>query len=101
MEEDGTIFAGIGLKENLTKGDKYEVLEAIEDPETGRISYKSVATVEPDEKRIWDNRYGAAEELAEQAKDTDATAVNLGASAFKGKKGKDYTGYYLRLKKKK
>lgn len=100
-DEDGTIYAGVGLKEGLTKGDKYDVLEAIEDPETGRVTYKSVAVVEPDEKRIWDNRYGAAEELEEKAEDTDASAVNLGGSAFKGKKGKDYTGYFVRLKKKK
>lgn len=112
-DEDGTIYAGIGLKEDLKKGDKYEVLEAIEDPETGRVTYKAVATVEPDETRIWDNRYGAAEELAEkkeeknkgaEVKDEEGVsedAANLMASAFKGKKGKDYTGYFLRLKKKK
>lgn len=106
-DADGTIYAGIGLKEGLCKGDKYEVLEASEDPKTGAITYKAVATVEPDEKRIWDNRYGAAEEAAEKGGDevdadaSNADAVNLGASAFKGKKGKDFTGYFLRLKKKK
>lgn len=101
VDADGTIHAGIGLKEGLVKGDKYEVLEPQEDPETGKMTYKAVATVEPIPGKIWDNRFGAAEELADNDKDTDSEAVALGMSAFKGKKGQDYTGYYLRLKKKK
>ena len=51
---------------------------------------------------IWNNVYGAEEEVNNdpKASDEEKAAVNYGYSQFKGKKG-DYRGYYLRLKKKK
>lgn len=109
VDEEGNILAKIGMKEGLSVGDKYEILERIEDPETGAlIDYKSKGTVEPVKGKIWNNRYGASEEASENAssnnKDADVSAdnaINFGASTFKGKKGEDYRGYYLRLKKKK
>ena len=103
---NGTIYAAIGTKEGLNEKDEYEILEAQED-ENGKISYKSVGSVKPVKGKIWNNVYGAEEEAAENAakaeaknKDFDDSAVSLGHSEFKGKKG-DFTGYYLRLKKKK
>lgn len=97
----GTIYAAIGTKEGLGEKDEYEILEANED-ENGKVTYKSVGTVKPVKGKIWDNAYGADEELAEndKASDEDKEAVNRGYSEFKGKAG-DFTGYYLRLKKKK
>ena len=101
----GTIYAAIGMKEGLAEKDEYEILEAQED-EQGKVSYKAVGTVKPVKGKIWNNVYGAEEEAAENAKnaqgkaeDFDDASVSLGHSEFKGKKG-DYTGYYLRLKKK-
>lgn len=103
---NGTIYAAIGTKEGLNEKDEYEILEAQED-ENGKRTYKSVGTVKPVKGKIWNNVYGAEEEAAENKakaeakdKDFDDSAVTLGHSEFKGKKG-DYTGYYLRLKKKK
>lgn len=103
---NGTIYAAIGTKEGLNEKDEYEILEAQED-ENGKRTYKSVGTVKPVKGKIWNNVYGAEEEAEEnkakaEAKDKefDDSAVSLGHSEFKGKKG-DYTGYFLRLKKKK
>lgn len=97
----GILHAAIGTKEGLNEKDEYEILEANED-ENGRISYKSVGVVKAVKGKIWNNAYGAEEELAENTKatDSDREAVERGYTEFKGKKG-DYTGYYLRLKKKK
>ena len=59
-----------------------------------------------DEKHIWNNLYGAEDEAAEnlaanKVADEDA-AIEFGATRFLGaKKGTDYSGYLLRLKKKK
>ena len=108
MGENGVVYAKIGTKEGLEKDDEYDILEAQEDPETGRMSYKSVGTVKFMKDQIWENREGIAEDInnisADEAKDMgyNLDAVKLGATAFKGaKKGADYTGYLLRLKKKK
>ncbi len=107
---NGTIYAAIGTKEGLNEKDEYEILEAQEND--GRVTYKSVGSVKPVKGKIWNNVYGAEEEAAENKAKADAkkgetkgdefddNAVNLGYTEFKGKKG-DYTGYFLRLKKKK
>lgn len=103
---NGIIYAAIGTKEGLGEKDVYEILEPQED-ERGRRTYKKVGEVKPVKGKIWNNVYGAADEAAENAanakgknKDFDDAAVNLGYTEFKGKKG-DYTGYFLRLAKKK
>ena len=108
MGEKGVVYAKIGTKEGLEKDDEYEILEAQEDPKTGRMTYKRVCTVKAIKDQIWENRAGIAEDInnisEDEAKDMGfkLDAVKLGASAFKGaKKGADYTGYLLRLKKKK
>lgn len=108
---DGKVYAKVGMKEGITKGDEYEILEMQEDPKTGKTIYKPVGKVKAIDKQIWDNRAGAAEDVAEEIaeaaeKNEDVKAaqdyVALGETAFEGaKKGQDYTGYYLRLKKKK
>lgn len=98
---NGIIYAALGTKEGLNEKDEYEILEANED-ENGKVTYKSVGTVKAVKGKIWNNAYGADEEVAENEKASDAekAAVNYGYTEFKGKKG-DFTGYYLRLKKKK
>jgi LysM repeat protein len=55
------LAAKIGLKEGLEGGDRYEVLEQVED-EFGKTSYKRVSVITVDKKQIWDNRYMADEE---------------------------------------
>lgn len=96
-----TVFAAIGTKEGLNEKDEYEILEARE-KEDGSISYKPIGTVKAVKGTIWNNAYGAREEVEENknATEADFAALDYGYSEFKGKKG-DYKGYYIRLKKKK
>ena len=96
-----TIYSAIGTKEGLNEKDEYEILEKQEDKD-GKTVYKSIGTVKAVKGTIWNNAYGAADEVAENEKATDAdrAALDYGYTQFKGKKG-DYRGYYLRLKKKK
>ena len=55
--ENKAISAFVGLKEGLSKGDKYEIYEKIYNEEKNTYRYKKVGTVEVDKKRVWDNRY--------------------------------------------
>ncbi len=95
------LYAAIGTKEGLNEKDEYEILEAQEDA-NGKRTYKAVGTVKAVPGTIWNNAYGAEEEVASNPKayDEEKAAVSYGYTQFKGKKG-DFRGYYLRLKKKK
>ena len=64
------IYAAIGTKEGLNEKDEYEILEANEGKD-GEIIYKAVGTVKPVKGKIWNNAYGAAEEVAENSKATE------------------------------
>ena len=59
--------AKIGMKEGITEGSKFQVVQRIQDPETGKTTYKYVATVKPKKGAIWDNRYNAVLEQADGA----------------------------------
>lgn len=71
----------IGKKEGVSESSRYEVLEAVQDPE-GRIHYERVGIIRPVKGAIWDNRYMAKEEGAENA--------NLGVTTFERVSGKDF-----------
>jgi len=82
-----TIKAKIGMKEGVTSGSKFEVLEQTVDKD-GRTQYKRVGVIKPTGK-IWDNRYMAAEEKS-------ATA-HLAYTEFKKVSGSDfYPGMLIR-----
>lgn len=108
VSDDGKyVYAQIGAKEGVAKGDEYEVLEANED-ENGVTTYKVVGKVKAVGDAIWNNIAGAAEDAKQLAADGDKkaeaqlSAINLRASKFEVKKGKDlYPGLLLRLSKKK
>ena len=51
------VVADIGLKEGVTKKDKYDVFEIVYDPVTKKTVYKKVTTIKVDKDKIWDNRY--------------------------------------------
>lgn len=65
------IKAYIGLKEDVNKNSRYEVLERSIDDE-GHVHYKRVGVIKPIEGKIWDNRYWAVQEQTEYS-DLDAT----------------------------
>jgi hypothetical protein len=59
--------AKIGMKEGIKDGSKFQVVQRIQDPETGKTKYKYVATVKAKKGCIWDNRYNAVLEEADGA----------------------------------
>ena len=59
--------AKIGMKEGITENSKSQVVQRLQDPETGKTKYKYVATVKPKKGQIWDNRYNAVLEEADGA----------------------------------
>lgn len=78
------IMAKIGLKEGISPGDKFQVLEMIWDEEAGKTTWKKVKKCKVDKKSpIWDNRYTAGEEVEVQ-KDDEGNPVT--ATSFKGSK---------------
>lgn len=80
--------AYVGLKENVTPESRFEVLQAMED-ETGKRTYKRVGIVTPEKDQIWDNRFMALEEGAENA--------SIGATTFKKVSGGPfYQGMLIR-----
>lgn len=84
--EDGEIYSKIGMKEGLEGGEHFEVLEELWDSETNDVTYKKIATIKVDKKKIWDNRYGAS-----QGKEKD-----LGKTLFKGKAKNLASGMLIR-----
>ena len=84
VSSSGPIMAKIGLKEGISPGDKFEVLEMMWDEKEGKTTWKNVGSCAVDKKApIWDNRYNAGEET-EQQKDEEGNPVN--ATTFKGSK---------------
>jgi hypothetical protein len=77
------ITAQIGMKEGLTGGESFDVLEMTFNQKTGLTEYKKVGSAKADKKIIWDNRYNAGEQ-AEQVLDKDGNPIT--ATLFKGGK---------------
>ena len=59
--------AKIGKKEGITEGSKFQVVERVQDTNTGKSTYKYIATVKAKKGYIWDNRYNAVKEQGEGA----------------------------------
>lgn len=100
---DGFVFAKIGTKEGVAEGDEYEILEQQFDPKANKISYKSVGSAKVEKGGVWFNTSGADELIANaEGKEAEQMkkAQELGYTKLKAGK-KDYSGYYLKLKKKK
>ena len=101
---DGFVYAKIGSKEGVTPGDEYEILEQQLDPKTNKVVYKKVGSAKVEKNAVWFNTTGA-EELIANAEEKEATAMKeaqeLGYTKFKANKKNDFSGYYLRLAKKK
>ncbi len=77
------ITAKIGLKEGLEDGDKFEVLEAVQDQKTGKIEYKNVGTIKVDGDKIWDNRFILSDEPVQEGA-IDRTTFNGGKKFYPG-----------------
>jgi len=85
------IMAQIGMKEGLEGKEKFEVLEIIEDPETGIQHLQQVDIIKSDPDKIWDNRYNADLLL-----DEDKGQNSLKGTHFTGGSNKIYPGMFIR-----
>ena len=82
------IKAYVGMKEDITQDSRYEVLEQVIN-DKGITSYKRVGVIKPVAGKIWDNRFMAVEEGAENA--------TLGFTTFEKISGGDfYPGMLIR-----
>jgi len=59
--------AKIGMKEGVNEASKFQVIQRVQNPETGKTTYKYIATIKPKKGAIWDNRYNAVLEQADGA----------------------------------
>lgn len=66
VDENGNVIAKVGLKEGISTKSKFEVLERVEASD-GTMKYKKVGEIKPIKDKIWDNRYMAAEDGAQNA----------------------------------
>lgn len=82
------LLSHVGMKEDITEASRFEVLERSID-DNGCIRYKRVGVIRPVAGKIWDNRFMAVEEGAENA--------TLGATTFdKVSGGNFYPGMLIR-----
>lgn len=88
IDENGYVIAKIGMKEGVNSDSKYEVLERTEDSD-GTVKYNRVGTLKPEPDMIWDNRYMAIEDGAENS--------DLNGTYFRVMSGRDlYPGLLIR-----
>lgn len=85
--------AQIGLKEGLEPGDKFDVLEMVQDA-SGKTTYEKRGVLKVSKKQIWDNRFGADEEL--KLKNAEQS---FNATLFEGEIKGAYSGMLLRQAK--
>lgn len=59
VEDNRKVYytAKIGLKEGVTAKSKFQVIKAVQNPKTGKLTYRYVATLKPAKGKLWDNRY--------------------------------------------
>ena len=89
------VKAEIGTKEGLKGGEKFEVLEIVQNPKTGLTEFKRVSTVKVNKKNILDNRYKAGE-LSEDKIVKDELGNPIKYTIFKGGNSKILPGMILR-----
>ena len=82
--------AKIGMKEGLSGGEKFEVLEKLVDKE-GLTIYKSKGIIKVDKKQLWDNQFYASK--SPTIKDGE---VAIQATGFKGCKNSFYKGLLIK-----
>lgn len=81
------IRAKIGMKEGLEGDEKFEVLEAVEDRNTGMVKYMFRDYIRVDKNEIWDNRF-----ILEGAN----PEKGISSTAFKGGAKDIYPGMLIR-----
>ena len=75
------LYAYIGTKEGVDEDSKYEVLEKTVN-DSGRTEYKRVGIIKPKPGEIWDNRFMAIDDNAENADLKYTTFVKVSGGDF-------------------
>lgn len=65
-ETNKIILADMGLKESVKDNDQFEILEAVQDPKTNKLTYQSKGTLKVVKGKVWDNRYALTEEAKKE-----------------------------------
>lgn len=101
-EEEGLLYASIGLREGVEAGDVYTVLQPTVDRTTYEITnFEPVGKVKAVKGQIYDNRYQADIEREEDAENGQTTEDSSKYTVFKGKVKPEWRGCLLKLEKKK
>lgn len=101
-KKEGVLYAEIGMKEGISAGDTYIVLQPIFNEETMEvIGYDEVGKVKAVKNQIWDNRFDAEIERTEDQENGEKVGEALTKTAFKGKVKEEWVGCVLKLDKKK
>lgn len=81
VTDDGTVEVPIGLKEGINEKSEFDVLIAVKD-ENNKTVYEKVGKIKPIKTMIWDNRFGALEDMEElSAEATPVDTSKLGDEA--------------------
>ena len=94
IKTSNPLTAEIGMKEGLDGGERFEILEMTQNPETGRTKWVRVGTATVDKKLIWDNRYNAGEEPENKVIGPDGNPIS--ATTFKNNNTNAQVGMFLR-----
>jgi hypothetical protein len=100
LSED-PITAYIGMKEGLKGGEKFEVLELVQNPNSGKRKYNRVGVVTVDKTKVWDNRYNLTDKdylkIVDDSNEKDKQKYeDVDRTYFNGKINKPTFGLYLR-----
>ncbi len=91
------ITAKIGMKEGLTGGETFEVLEQVMDTETGLTKFERVGTITVNRREIWDNRYNAGEIILEGDENLPGDPER-DRTTFRGRSRGLYPGMLIRMR---
>lgn len=98
IDDEGNIFAYIGMKEGVKNGTKFEVFEQVM-KEDGTMEYNKVGAISALKGKVWDNRAGANEVIAgaaEDAAEEKAEDTSLKCTYFSGNAKKLMDGMLIR-----
>lgn len=93
------IAAKIGLKEDIEKNDKFEVLEQVLN-EDGTTAYQRVGVIQVDGNQIWDNTF-MADQANENTESNQNDSSSIGVALNGEKKQKKFSSLIGRLVKEK
>lgn len=91
INEKGELTAHIGTKEDLKAGDKFEVLEPVQNEKTQKFEYKKVGEIKVAKGKIWDNIYMATDD-----ENSTTDKKGLTATVFEGNAKKFFASMVIR-----